>query len=81
MITGCGPVGRRPAIQGGASDEDLVAEHADSPFARLSHRAERHLNGIKRPDTEIHINGVDDGSMDLHYNAVVAINSYGPGGV
>ena len=40
-----------------------------------------HLNSVKRPDTEIHINGVDDGSMDLHYNAVVAINSYGPGGV
>ena len=40
-----------------------------------------HLDSVKRPDTEIHINGVDDGSMDLHYNAVVAINSYGPGGV
>ncbi len=40
-----------------------------------------HLNGVKRPDTEVHVNGVDDGSMDLHYNAVVAINSYGPGGV
>jgi len=40
-----------------------------------------HLNGVKRADTEVHINGVDEGSMDLHYNAVVAINSYGPGGV
>ena len=40
-----------------------------------------HLDSVKRPETEIHINGVDDGSMDLHYNAVVAINSYGPGGV
>ena len=40
-----------------------------------------HLNGVKRPETDIHINGVDDGSMDLQYNAVVAINSYGPGGV
>lgn len=40
-----------------------------------------HLAGVKRPDTEVHINGVDDGSMDLHYNAVVAVNSYGPGGV
>ena len=40
-----------------------------------------HLTGVKRPDTEISVNGVDDGSMDLHYNAVVAINSYGPGGV
>jgi Asp/Glu/hydantoin racemase len=39
------------------------------------------LNGLKRSDTEIDINGVDDGSMDLHYNAVVAMNSYGPGGV
>jgi Asp/Glu/hydantoin racemase len=36
---------------------------------------------LKRPDTQVHVNGVDDGSMDLHYNAVVAINSYGPGGV
>ena len=40
-----------------------------------------HLNSIKRPDTEIHINGVDDGSMDLHYNAIVAMNSFAPGGV
>jgi len=40
-----------------------------------------HLNEIKRPDTEVHINGVDNGSMDLHYNAVVAMNSYGAGGV
>lgn len=40
-----------------------------------------HLNGIKRADTEVHINGVDNGSMDLHYNAVVAMNSYGAGGV
>ena len=41
----------------------------------------RQLNGLKRPDTEVHVNGVDEGSMDLHYNAVVAMNSYGPGGV
>src|SRR5512146_1054506 len=40
-----------------------------------------HLNELKRQDTEIRVSGVDDGSMDLHYNAVVAINSYGPGGV
>jgi len=40
-----------------------------------------HLNGVKRPETKVDINGVDDGSMDLHYNAVVAVNSYGPGGV
>jgi Asp/Glu/hydantoin racemase len=39
------------------------------------------LNNIKRADTEIDINGVDDGSMDLHYNAVVAMNSFAPGGV
>jgi Asp/Glu/hydantoin racemase len=39
------------------------------------------LDSIKRPDTEIHINGVDNGSMDLHYNAIVAINSFAPGGV
>src|SRR5512136_1088128 len=40
-----------------------------------------HLNSVKRPDTEIDINGVDNGSMDLHYNAVVAMNSFAPGGV
>lgn len=40
-----------------------------------------HLNSVKRPETDLHINGVDDGSMDLHYNAVVAMNSYGSGGV
>ena len=39
------------------------------------------LGEVKRPDTEVHVNGVDEGSMDLHYNAVVAMNSYGPGGV
>lgn len=39
------------------------------------------LNSLKRPETQVHVNGVDDGSMDLHYNAVVAMNSYGPGGV
>ncbi|MCC7485804.1 MAG: hypothetical protein IT529_12565 [Burkholderiales bacterium] len=40
-----------------------------------------HLESVKRPDTTVHVSGVDDGSMDLHYNAVVAVNSYGPGGV
>lgn len=40
-----------------------------------------HLDSIKRPDTEIYINGVDNGSMDLHYNAIVAMNSFAPGGV
>ena len=39
------------------------------------------LNSIKRADTVIDINGVDNGSMDLHYNAVVAMNSFAPGGV
>ena len=41
----------------------------------------KNLNDLKRSDVEVHVNGVDDGSMDLHYNAVVAINSYGVGGV
>ena len=40
-----------------------------------------HLNGVKRPDTVVDINGVDNGSMDLHYNAIVAMNSFAPGGV
>jgi allantoin racemase len=40
-----------------------------------------HLDAVKRPDTDVHLNGVDNGSMDLHYNAVVAMNSYGAGGV
>jgi Asp/Glu/hydantoin racemase len=29
----------------------------------------------------VDINGVDNGSMDLHYNAIVAMNSFAPGGV
>jgi Asp/Glu/hydantoin racemase len=41
----------------------------------------KNLNDLKRPDVEVHVNGVDDGSMDLHYNSVVAMNSYGIGGV
>lgn len=40
-----------------------------------------HLEGVRRAETSVHVSGVDDGSMDLHYNAVVAINSYSPGGV
>jgi Asp/Glu/hydantoin racemase len=40
-----------------------------------------HLNAVKRPGTQVHVNGVDNGSMDLQFNAVVAMNSYGPGGV
>jgi Asp/Glu/hydantoin racemase len=57
---------------------------SSTPIHRLhDYRATlgEHLKSVKRPETEVHINGVDDGSMDLHYNAVVAINSYGPGGV
>jgi allantoin racemase len=41
----------------------------------------KHLNSVKRPDTEISINGVDRGSLDLHYNFTVALNSFAPGGV
>lgn len=39
------------------------------------------LAGVKRADTEVEIGGVHDGSMDLHYHAVVAVNSFAPGGV
>jgi Asp/Glu/hydantoin racemase len=41
----------------------------------------KNLNDLKRPDVEVHVNGVDDGSMDLQYNSIVAMNSYGVGGV
>jgi len=41
----------------------------------------KHLNSVKRPDTEISIQGVDRGSLDLHYNFTVALNSFAPGGV
>lgn len=57
---------------------------SSSPIHRLHdyrNALSAHLNQVKRTDTEISINGVDDGSMDLHFNAVVAMNSYGPGGV
>jgi allantoin racemase len=40
-----------------------------------------HLEAVKRPDAEVHVNGVDGGSLDLHYNAVVALNSFQPGGI
>ncbi len=40
-----------------------------------------HLDSVKRSDTQIRVSGVDEGSMDLHYNAVVAMNSFAPGGV
>jgi Asp/Glu/hydantoin racemase len=57
---------------------------SSSPIHRLHEyrtALEAHLASVKRAETEIAVNGVDDGSMDLHYNAVVAMNSYGPGGV
>jgi allantoin racemase len=57
---------------------------SSSPIHRLHdyrNALSMHLNAVKRADTEISINGVDDGSMDLHFNAVVAMNSYGSGGV
>ena len=57
---------------------------SSSPIHRLDdyrHALTAHLNGVKRPETDITITGVDDGSMDLQYNAVVALNSFGPGGV
>ena len=40
-----------------------------------------HLEAVRRPDAEVHVNGVDGGSLDLHYNAVVALNSFQPGGI
>ena len=68
--------------RGGGHDEDLVAkQHTNSPLARLPRTLTTHLNAVKRPETVISVNGVDNGSMDLHYNAVVAMNSYGAGGV
>jgi allantoin racemase len=57
---------------------------SSTPIHRLDdYRAalSAHLNEVKRAETEISIKGVDDGSMDLHFNAVVAMNSYGSGGV
>jgi allantoin racemase len=41
----------------------------------------KHLNSVKRADTEIAVNGVDRGSLDLHFNFTVALNSFAPGGV
>jgi len=41
----------------------------------------KHLNSVKRPDTEISINGVDKGSWDLNFNSTVSLNSFNPGGV
>ena len=41
----------------------------------------RHLNSVKRSDTEISVNGVEKGSLDLHFNSTVALNSFAPGGV
>ena len=41
----------------------------------------KHLNSVKRADTQISINGIDRGSLDLHFNSTVAMNSFAPGGV
>jgi len=41
----------------------------------------KHLNSVKREDTEISFNGVEKGSLDLHFNSTVALNSFAPGGV
>jgi len=41
----------------------------------------KHLNSVKRDDTEISVNGVEKGSLDLHFNSTVALNSFAPGGV
>jgi len=41
----------------------------------------KHLNSVKREDTEISVNGVEKGSLDLHFNSTVALNSFAPGGV
>jgi len=41
----------------------------------------KHLNSVKRDDTEIMVNGVKKGSLDLHFNSTVALNSFAPGGV
>jgi Asp/Glu/hydantoin racemase len=57
---------------------------SSTPIHRLNdyrNALTQQLESLKRADTEVHVNGVDEGSMDLHYNAVVAMNSYGPGGV
>nr|ACF98056.1 putative hydantoin racemase [uncultured bacterium 888] len=57
---------------------------SSSPIHRLHeyrNALSAHLDAVRRPETSIHISGVDEGSMDLHYNAVVAMNSFGPGGV
>ena len=57
---------------------------SSTPIHRLNdyrNALTQQLESLKRCDTEVHVNGVDEGSMDLHYNAVVAMNSYGPGGV
>ncbi len=41
----------------------------------------RHLNSVKRADTEVSVNGVEKGSLDLHFNSTVSLNSFAPGGV
>jgi len=41
----------------------------------------KHLNSVKRSNTEISVNGVERGSLELHLNFTLALNSFGPGGV
>lgn len=41
----------------------------------------KHLNSVKRKDTEISIKGVEKGSLDLHLSSTVGMNSFAPGGV
>ncbi|MCC7107298.1 MAG: hypothetical protein IT307_19355 [Chloroflexi bacterium] len=41
----------------------------------------KHVNSVKRPDTEVRFSGVDEGSLALDYDAVVEMNSMGRGGV
>ncbi len=41
----------------------------------------KHLNSIKRADTQITFNSVEKGSLDLHFNSAVALNTFAPGGV
>lgn len=57
---------------------------SSSPIHRLDdyrNALTRQLEALKHPQTQLTVSGVDNGSMDLHYNAVVAMNSFGPGGV
>ncbi len=41
----------------------------------------KHLNSIKRPETQISFNSVEKASFDLHFNFTVALNTFAPGGL